>query len=903
MKFLGSILTYLPVLGFCLGNSGAAISINEIRIDQPGSDHDEYIELYSDIANATLEGLTLIVIGDGASALGDGVIEEVVELSGNFDGHFYLIAESAFGLAAEPDLRRSLNFENSDNVTFFLVSNFSGAIGDDIDSEDSGVPDFTPWEAIVDGVALIEDAAARPGDTELEYASVYGFGTVGPGDPIDGRNAPPGHAYRETDGVGAWLIGEFSTDAFESDDTPRGTNNPQDEFALVFGAATIAENAGSAATTLTIILDEPFENPLTIYLEVDDPSEVSLPSTVTVPALMTEVTLDVDAVDDLWADGTQTVTLIAKAPGFFPTVGVLEVTDDGDESQLVVNEVYAAAEIDVNGDGIASQTADEFVEIVNASEAAIDLGGYTLRDLAALNGLTAAQHVFPDGTVLQEGRAIVVFGGGEGLQEGPNANFGGAIIQIRSSSQASGLDLDNNREIVSLQNPAGVEVAGAVFGDTNGLGAVTRDPDIVGEFTTSFPTPGYRVDGTTPFGDPLPILSVAVVPNPALEGGPEGTVTVTSSTVAPGNVEVALVSSDTTEATVQATATILQGTDSVTAAIQFPDDAVPDGPVDVTITASAPGYLSGQTVVTVEDDGADGGVPGVQGDLVINEFLHDPAPGADVSGDGTASVTQDEFVELVNVTGSPMDISGWTVSDAVGVRHTFADGTVIAPSCAVVVFGGGGPPVGDFGGALVVRASGGQLALNNGGDTITIADSEMGLVSEVEYGNDFGDESYNLNPDLVGSGFVAHSSIPGSVGFWSPGTHVDGMPFCDPGGGYATFAMMFPGLGAAEDDDDFDGIPNLIEYALGLDPTMPDTGGLPVVGTDGMGRPQLTVAKGALAGADANTTFSVTVSTELAEWTTVDTVVLSDTPDELAVVYVGGEDRIFMRLEVTEDSQ
>ena len=53
---------------------------------------------------------------------------------------------------------------------------------------------------------------------------------------------------------------------------------------------------------------------------------------------------------------------------------------------------------------------------------------------------------------------------------------------------------------------------------------------------------------------------------------------------------------------------------------------------------------------------------------VINEFLADPASGSagDANGDGTRSFSEDEFVEIVNDTGSDVDISGLTLSVGVG---------------------------------------------------------------------------------------------------------------------------------------------------------------------------------------------------------------------------------------------
>lgn len=57
--------------------SNGWVAINEIRIDQPSTDYDEYFEL-TGTPNMSLMGLTYLVIGDGPG--GSGVIEEAVNL-------------------------------------------------------------------------------------------------------------------------------------------------------------------------------------------------------------------------------------------------------------------------------------------------------------------------------------------------------------------------------------------------------------------------------------------------------------------------------------------------------------------------------------------------------------------------------------------------------------------------------------------------------------------------------------------------------------------------------------------------------------------------------------------------------------------------------------------------------
>ena len=189
-------------------------------------------------------------------------------------------------------------------------------------------------------------------------------------------------------------------------------------------------------------------------------------------------------------------------------------------------------------------------------------------------------------------------------------------------------------------------------------------------------------------------------------------------------------------------------------------------------------YAYGAFKIQPRDDG-DIILPAPPPEMVINEILADPdAANGDANGDGTVNTTDDEFVEIVNNSGNDVDISGWTLSDGYGVRHTFLEGTVVPANCVVVVFGGGAP-TGGFGGAVVQTANGAysQLGLNNGGDTITLNDGTTDLVV-VTYGSEGGDDqSLTRDPDVTGD-FIKHSEAAGSDGaLFSPGTMIDGSLF------------------------------------------------------------------------------------------------------------------------------
>jgi hypothetical protein len=172
-----------------VGSAHAAVTINEIRIDESGADNSEYFELAGSSGDP-LTGFSYIVIGD-TQGLG-GAVETVVNLSGAIpaDGYF-LAAETTFALGGSVDLSlagsgmsQTLNFENSDNVTHLLVAGLNPAIdtGDgfgnvgatDLDVNDDGVIDATgdwngdsvddgaPWAALLDSVALSENANELP---------------------------------------------------------------------------------------------------------------------------------------------------------------------------------------------------------------------------------------------------------------------------------------------------------------------------------------------------------------------------------------------------------------------------------------------------------------------------------------------------------------------------------------------------------------------------------------------------------------------------------------------------------------------------------------------------------------------------------------------------------------------
>ncbi|PQB06155.1 hypothetical protein BST83_02365 [Polaribacter filamentus] len=191
--------------------------------------------------------------------------------------------------------------------------------------------------------------------------------------------------------------------------------------------------------------------------------------------------------------------------------------------------------------------------------------------------------------------------------------------------------------------------------------------------------------------------------------------------------------------------------------------------IDISVTSGTATLSISQHVVNITDDDI--------WNIIINEILADPAatdpkPSIDSNGDSNFNSSEDEFIELVNLDNKSHLLTGYTISDGTGVKHTF--GAISIPAGgSVVVFGGGTPT--EISG-ITDTANG--LSLNNAGDTITLKNSEGALITTYTYGNE-GDEDQSIgrNNDLTG-GFVKHSEISSNPVAASPGRYnSSGQPF------------------------------------------------------------------------------------------------------------------------------
>jgi hypothetical protein len=204
----------LPSLFAAVALADAPLRLNEIRLEQPGADFDEYIEI-AGAAGESLAGVSIVVVGDDDFALPgqqNGYVEDVITLSGNVPASgFFLVGEPTLSLAT-PNLAVALNLEGGDNVTFFLVRGFTGTIGQKLDTNDDGTLDVTPWTSVVASVAVL--ATDTPNGSKTDY--FYSTTTVGPD-----AGAQPASVWRCAN-TSQWIVG--SIDPLAGVDTPGAAN-------------------------------------------------------------------------------------------------------------------------------------------------------------------------------------------------------------------------------------------------------------------------------------------------------------------------------------------------------------------------------------------------------------------------------------------------------------------------------------------------------------------------------------------------------------------------------------------------------------------------------------------------------------------------------------------------------
>lgn len=164
--------------------------INEFVFDNSAtpSDLEEFVEIFG-AASSDLSAYTILGIeGDGSGA---GVIDNVFSV-GTTDANGYW--RTAFGS----------NVLENGTLTLLLVEGFTGIAGNDLDTNNDGVLDSTPWTRIVDDVAVTDGGSTDQAYSTTVLRSLF-----------DGIVFRVGGASRfpngiDTDNTSDWLRNDFN---------------------------------------------------------------------------------------------------------------------------------------------------------------------------------------------------------------------------------------------------------------------------------------------------------------------------------------------------------------------------------------------------------------------------------------------------------------------------------------------------------------------------------------------------------------------------------------------------------------------------------------------------------------------------------------------------------------------
>jgi hypothetical protein len=230
--------------------------------------------------------------------------------------------------------------------------------------------------------------------------------------------------------------------------------------------------------------------------------------TIVIPSGSLSNTASLFALQDTLKEGNEIINIAiesvigAAENGIQITEITIEDDDVTNPINLIFNEILydpsnSGLDGDANGDGIYSQSQDEFIELYNNSSKAIDLSGYKIFDANALLSDTP-RHVIIAGTILQPQKALVIFGGGS-----LTGTFGNALVQKTTTGD---LNLTNAGDVITIKDALNIVVLSIDITpwSDNPNESYTRNPDITGDFVQHVSVNAKKFSpGTKVTGDPF----------------------------------------------------------------------------------------------------------------------------------------------------------------------------------------------------------------------------------------------------------------------------------------------------------------------------------------------------------------------------------------------------------------
>jgi hypothetical protein len=441
----------------------------------------------------------------------------------------------------------------------------------------------------------------------------------------------------------------------------------------------VTTEAGSTAQ-FTLVLDSEPTADVTVDVASTDPGEGSVsPSTVTFTPGNWDVekTVTVTGVDDVIADGDQSYNIVT---------GLASSNDihyGSSADPIVVDDVergeFIASGSNVNGTDFMV-IGEHTTNVEYRSFLTFDLSGVTIPAVGATLSLQVDSYNATSSLDFSVYDYVL----------GNDASLGASMTSVDAFNDLGTGQVYGSASINSSANPIGstfaVPLSAAAVADINskagGLFTVgfaddlitggnsanirlDRDPSLrVNQLLLWTERPGIDPPdvSVTNQDNETPRLTVSVMADSVPENaGIEATaVTITRNTDPTADLVVNLTSSDTSEATVPATATIPAGHGRVTVYLDAVDDTGADGPQNVTITATATSFTSGADSLIVTD---------VESDPLGDRVWYDTnGDGIQDAGEvGVAGAVVELFESTDAIVGNQDDVSrGFDITDSQG---------------------------------------------------------------------------------------------------------------------------------------------------------------------------------------------------------------------------------------------
>ena len=329
---------------------GADFLLNEIYVNNPGTDDNrEFIEISASASTPLTDVWLLEIEGDGPNA---GTIDVAQNLSSLTSGSNGLVllgqnysSSTPWGDVLDPNTTLANltggTLENG-SITFMLVEGFSGSNGMDLDTNNDGQLDVSPWSSVFDSVGWTDGGAV---DGVYSSAVLTQSGVPDAATRIFNDDRP------ET--FDAWFNGDISGATVSTaygggssnlpagaEITPGATNfgdtGPVAGVTIVQTGGDTSLQEGAGNDSFTVALDSVPNSNVTVTVNPD--SQVDLGAgagnavqlVFTPSNALTPQTIIAAAVDDLVTEGVHTSTIVSSA-----------ISSDADYDGIEISNVVA----------------------------------------------------------------------------------------------------------------------------------------------------------------------------------------------------------------------------------------------------------------------------------------------------------------------------------------------------------------------------------------------------------------------------------------------------------------------------------------------------------------------------------------------------------------------------------